>query len=74
MSCTATNRVEISDWKHHSIAGQFVVGTLKSGVAVAPGQGQEQEEGERINQQSHSQQCFTSEATKARNYGSHINN
>ena len=47
------------------MAGQFVVGTLKSGVAVTTGKGQqeEEEEEERINQQSHSQQCFMSEAT-----------
>ena len=72
MSGTATNRVEIPYWKHNSIAGQFVVGTLKSVAGVAPDQGQQEE---RINKQSHSQQCFVSEATKAReNYGSHIKN
>ena len=50
-----TNRVKIP---HHPwVAGQFVVGTLKSVVAVAAGEGKEQ----RINKQSHTQ-CFMSEA------------
>ena len=60
MSGTAPNRVEVAHWKQSSITGQFIVGTLKSVVGVAPGQGQQEEE--RINN-SHSQQCFMSEAT-----------
>ena len=52
---TATNRVKIP---HHAwVTGQFVVGTLKSVVAVAACQGKEQ----RINKESHTQ-CFMSEA------------